>query len=160
MYTVREASQRGLVLVFALLVLLLLGLLVTAMTRASFLQLRMARNLETSVLERQQALGEIERILQHIGRDVPEGPDGYLNCTANHDSEDCDEKSLPLDEGALGDVQSHIRIVETGRPPPRAAQHNASSALAYRAMHYEIGAASGGTSLAQGMLILVPEPRP
>ena len=156
MYTVRNTGQRGLVLVFALLVLFLLGLLASAMIRGSVMQLRMARNLETAVLERQQALDEIERILQHIGQQVPEGPNGYLNCTADHDAGYCDEKSLPVAEGAAGSVQSYIRIVESDRPAPRVAEENASSSIADRAVQYEVGAAAGRTTLAQGVLILVP----
>ena len=156
MYTVREAKQRGLVLVFALLVLFLLGLLLTAVIRGSISQLRMARNLETAALERQQALGEIERLLQYIGLDAPAGPVGYIYCAANHDGEYCDEKSLPVDEGAAGSVKSHIHIVGADKPPPRMAENNASSGIAYRAVQYEVGAVSGGTSLVQGVLILVP----
>ena len=159
MYIAREASQRGLVLVFVLMVLLLLGLLVSATLRGSIMQLRMTRNLETAVVERQQALGEIERLLQHTGLDAPAGPAGHVHCVVNFDGEDCDEKSLPTDEQSGAAVQSHIRIVEAGRPPPRVAEDRASSGIAYRAVHYEVGAVVGDTSLVQGVLILVPESR-
>jgi hypothetical protein len=160
MYTVRKIDQSGMVLVFVVLVLFLLGLLVTAGMRGSLFQLRMARNLEVAVVERQQALGEIERILQQLGLDAPEGPRGHLNCTSNHSGENCHENSLPADEGSPGPVQSHVLVVQPDRPPPRVAEEHASSSLAYRAVHYEVGAVSGGTSLVQGVLILVPESRP
>lgn len=160
MYTVRSLRQHGLVLVFALLVLLLLGLLVSSGMRVGLVQLRMARNLETTLLERQQALGEIERILQQLGLDAPAGPEGHFNCTTNHAGEHCREHSLTADEETAGAVQSHVLVVKSHRPPPRVAEDGASSALAYRAVHYEVGAVAGGTSLVQGVLILVPESRP
>ena len=83
MYSECEVRQRGVVLIFALLVLLLLSLLTTAVMRGSVLQLRMARNIDSTALETQQALGEIERLLHHLGAGVPAGPRGSLTCTAS-----------------------------------------------------------------------------
>lgn len=156
MCTAPKAGQRGVVLVFALLVVLLLSLLVTAVMRGSILQLRMARNLESSIVERQLVLAEVERLLQHLGPRAPEGERGYLSCTGNYGGEQCDDFSLPTAAGAADSLRAYIRIVDADRPPPRVAETNASSAVAYRAVQYEVGAESGRTSLVQGVLVLQP----
>jgi hypothetical protein len=141
----------------ALLVLLLLSLLVTTVMQGSVLQLRMARNLETAVTERQEALGEIERILQHLGPEAPVGHPGYIHCTDDYAGEDCDDRSLPGSEVVAAASRVYLRVLKTDMSPPRVVEDNASSGLAYRAMQYEIGAQSGRTSLVQGVVVLVPE---
>jgi type IV pilus assembly PilX-like protein len=159
MYTAAEPRQRGVVLVFALLVILLLSLLVSAVMRGSILQLRMVRNFESAVLERQQVLAQVESLLQNLGQEAPPGEKGYISCTGNHRGEECGDASLPGGTEAPGSVRAYIRIVETGRPPPRVLESGASSTVAYRAVHYEVGAISGRTSLVQGVLVLVPRTR-
>lgn len=154
-----DSSERGMVLVFALLVLLLLSLLVSAVMRGSILQLRMARNLEIAVTEHQLALGEIERLLQHLGLKAPAGGPGYLHCLVDYTGEDCDAYSLPSSGEPVSGSRVYVRVVETGRLPPRVAEHAASSALAYRAVHYQVGAEVGRRSMVQGMMVLVPEAR-
>ena len=157
MFTGPDYGQRGVVLVFALLVLVLLSLLVTAVMRGSILQLRMARNLETAVTERQHALGEIERLLQHLGLEAPGGEPGHVHCPADYEGEGCDTYSLPDSGGTAREGRIYIRVVQTGRPPPRVAEDSASSGLAYRTVQYEVGAVSGRSSLVQGVMVLVPE---
>ena len=150
-----DSRQQGVALVFALLVLLLLSLLVSAVMRSSTTQLRMARNLETAALERQQVITEIEQVLAHLGVDAPAGAPGHVYCRSG-----CDAGPLAQMSEPMGTESSEVRLVAIDRPPPRLDESAASSGLAYRAVHYEVAATTGQTSLAQGIAVLVAEPPP
>lgn len=152
-----EWRQRGVVLVFTLLVLLMLGLLVTTLMRGSVMQLRMARSLEASALERQLALGEIERLLAHQGNSVPEGGPGFRHCTPDVTFPGCDTSTLPPGSGL---VPASVEVLREGRPPPRLEQSRASSGVAHRALRYEVAAVAGHTTLVQGVLVMYPERNP
>lgn len=158
MFSGPEPRQRGFVLVFAMLALLLSGVLVTAVMRGSMTELRMAGNLETAALERQRALREIEHVLAHLGIEAPTGSRGYVHCRT--EGAGCDSASLAAISAPPEVDSSHLRIVATDRPPPRTGEAHASSGLAYRAVHYEVVARAGHTSLAQGVAVLVAEPAP
>lgn len=155
MCTVRR-RQRGVVLVFALLVLLMLGLLVTTVMGGAIVQLHMARSLEESTRTRQLALAEIERILVYLGGGAPEGEPGFRHCTQWGTTQGCDAWSLPAIRDGKSEVSAHVEVWQTGRPP-RLAQDRASSGIAYGSLRYEVGAAAGNTALGQGVLVLYPE---
>lgn len=148
-----EFRQRGVVLVFSLLVLLMLGLLVTAVMRGSIMQVRLARNLESTALERQRALAGIERVLQHLGTEAPKGAAGDRHCMFERDG--CDTTSLADVAEPAGVEFAYVSVIAVDRPPPRVDEASASSGLAYRAVHYEVGAVSGQVSLVQGVAVLV-----
>lgn len=151
-----DGRQRGVALVFALLVLLLLSLLVSAVMRSSTTQLRMARNLETAALERQQVMTEIERVLAHLGVEAPAGAPGRVHCRSG--GAGCESQLLAQMSEPMETAYSEVRVVATGRTPPRVDESAASSGLAYRTVHYEVAAGLGQTSLAQGVAVLVAEP--
>lgn len=144
------------VLVFALLVLLMLGLLATAVMGGVVMQLRMALSLEESAVERQLALAEIERILLVLGEDAPEGEPGFRHCTPGDLLQGCDVKSLPPPVSGEFEASAYVEVWQKGRPP-RVAQGRASSGIAYGSLRYEVGAVAGNTALGQGVLVLYPE---
>lgn len=147
---------RGFILVASLLILLVLALLAATVMETGLLQLRMTTQAERQARARHSALGQLERWLQYLGHSVPVGGPGERHCT---EALTCDYPDLP---GALAPEGSNsmLQVVTAARPPPRLAEFEASSAVAYRATGYEItveaSAEGSSVSITQGVTVLHP----
>lgn len=162
------ACQRGAVLIVSLLVLLLLGLIATTVTRTNQLQLRMAGNTENRTAAMQQALGAVDAVLDSPTSTPLSGGVGHIICAADAAPElACGEHTLQLPPDALPDVGAldvHVvRLEPAVARMPVLAEDSASSAVYYRVAKFEVRAAYEGTAeglgrvaIAQGVLVRLP----
>lgn len=147
---------RGAVLVFALVLLSLLALLTAAVTESNLLQLRLVPHLEARMRARQAALGRIETLLAQQELKAPVGLVGERHCPRGSHLEACIDYDLSPDDG----VEGYIEVLARGGLPPRLRPSLASSAVAYRAVQYEVSVrarvATAVSQLHQGVVVLEP----
>lgn len=157
----RKYAQCGMALLTSMVVVLVLATLAAALLDTHTAQLRQAADNAAFARSRQGALAQLETWLDYLGLTVPAGKAGDRHCPAGEDMAGCTYPDLPP---ALHHVnRSELLVIDPGtRPPPRLAEAEASSAAAYRSVHYEVSAeaqASGDgpvVSLTQGVLVLHP----
>lgn len=156
-----ERRHHGMALLASLVVLLILALLAAALLDTHAVQLRMAAGQLAFVRSRQAALAQLETWLDHLGLSVPAGVSGDLHCPAGRATASCTYPDLP--EHLHTVISSELLLIDAGSgPPPRRVEDQASSAIHYRATHYEVTAraqaseAGPTVSLTQGVLVLHP----
>lgn len=157
-------SQRGVVLVVSLLVLLLLGIIATTVARSNLLQLHMAGNDEARTAAMQQALAVVDAVLPSAVGMAPAGGVGYRQCLPDSADTDCDDYSLALQSGALPAVGitdvAVTRVAPLEERMPVLAEAQASSTVYYRVAKLEVqvsydgsAAGLGRATIAQGLLL-------
>lgn len=162
-----HSRQRGVVLVVALLVLLLLGIIATTVARSNLLQLRMAGNDEARTAAMQQALAVVDAVLPSAVGLAPAGGVGYRLCLPDSATTDCDDYSLVLESGALPAVGitdvAVTRVAPLEERMPVLAEDQASSTVYYRVAKIEVqvsyagsAAGLGRATIAQGLLLRLP----
>ena len=153
-----ERRPAGMALLTSLVVLMILAVLSAAVLDTFTLQLRMAHANLVFVQSRQAALAQLEIWLDHMALTVPAGFAGATHCPQS--SGGCDYPDMPDHLHAVS--LSELRVIDRDLPPPRRVTVEASSALHYRAMHYEITAGARArddgpaVSLSQGVMVLYP----
>ena len=160
-------GQRGLVLLVALLVLLLLAVIAMTIAGTNRLQLHMATNDEGRVAALQQALAVVDAVLDSPTGISLDSSVGDRRCMAGSPDPSCDEYTIELPPGALpgaGSLEVSVtRIAPAQSEMPSMGEAEASSAVHYRVAKFEIqvaydGAAAGigRATLTQGVLVRVP----
>lgn len=156
-----ERRRRGIALVTGLVVLLALATLAMALLDTFAMHLRMAGGNLAYVASRQAALAQLETWLDYLALDVPRGQAGDRHCPTGTVTPACGYPDLPL---ALLDVAAtELLLINPGMAPPRRAEFEASSAVSYRAAHYELTVTARveeegpDVSLTQGVVVLYPE---
>jgi hypothetical protein len=159
-HSVVERRRSGLALVTSLVVLLALAMLAAALLDTFTVHVRLAGGNLGYLGARQAALAQLETWLDYLALAVPAGEAGDRHCPAGTVSPACQYPDLPLE--LLDVAATELLLIDTDRAPPRRAEVEASSAVSYRAAHYEITATAraehGGpdVSLTQGVLVLYP----
>ena len=160
-------GQRGVVLLVSLLVLLLLGIIATAVARTNQLQLHMAGNDEGRVAALQQALAVVDAVLEHPTGMRLDSDVGHRVCQSGSADSSCDEYTVGLvpdarPEGGRFEV-SVTRIAPLESRMPLLHEGQASSAVYYRVAKFEVRAAYDGAAaglgraaLAQGVFVRFP----
>lgn len=160
-------SQRGVVLVVSLLVLLVLGVIAATMARTSLLELRMAGNEEARIAALQQALTGIDAVLADPANLPPASTLGHRSCLDGVTATGCDDHAITIASAALpatGDLDlAAVRVAPLAGPMPVMAQDRASSAIHYVVGKFEVqarydgsGEQRGHAALAQGVLVRQP----
>lgn len=156
--------QAGVVLLVSLLVLLVMGIIATTVSRTNQLQLHMAGNDEARIAAVQRALAAIDRVIARPTNFRTDVAAGHQMCTAITATEGCDSHLLTLGEGvspATGQLEVVVQRLapETGRMPVLA-EDAANSTVHYRVAKFEVrvvydATADGGgrAALAQGVLV-------
>ena len=148
-------------LVASLVVLAALALLALVLLDTHAMQVRMAGGNIAHVTARQAALAQLETWLDYLALGVPAGRAGERHCPTGTVSPACAYPDLPRE--LLDVAATELLLIDPGMAPPRRAEVEASSAVSYRAAHYELTvsarAADEGpaVSLSQGVLVLYPE---
>lgn len=157
---VKAPGSCGYILVVSLLVLLLLAMLAATVMQTNLLQLHMTAHMDQRVQARQAALGQVEAWLSYLGNSVPGGSAGDLHCVEGMAHAACRYTDLPREVAGNGTTELLIIAGDGGLPPPRLAEHAATSAVAYRAYHYEITVSAEVDAAAyrttQGVVVLSP----
>ena len=157
---VRTMVSRGYILLVSLLVLLFLAMLAATVMQTNLLQLRMTNNVERRMQARQAALSQLEAWLSYLGNSMPRGSAGDRHCVEGMAHAACDYADLPLEVAENGATELTITAGDGGLPPPRLAEYEATSAVAYKAYHYEITVSTGvdatAYSATQGVTVLQP----
>ena len=161
------SSQRGMVLVVSLLVLLVMGVIATTVARTNQLQLHMAGNDEARIAALQQALAVTDGIFARAANTHVSSGVGHRNCLADAADAGCDEHTLTLEQGvlpAVGELNAAVlRLAPKEGRMPILLEGGANSTVHYRVARFELQvaydrAAEGGgrASLAQGVLVRFP----
>ena len=151
-------GSRGYVLLVSLILLMLLGMLAATVMQTNLLQLRMTTNVERRMQARQSALGQLEAWLSYLGSSMPSGSPGDLHCVEGMAHAACNYADLPAEVAGDGVTELMIIVADGGLPPPRVAESEATSAVAYKAYQYEITVSTEidatGYSATQGVTVL------
>jgi hypothetical protein len=162
--------QEGAVLIVALLVLLLLATLATAVAQTNLLQLHMAANDEAKVGALQQSLAVVDAVLALPGSTPLAGGVGYRVCAVAALEPGCDENTLAIDgrvKPGSGALEYRVtRVAPALARMPVMNEDSASSGIFYRAAKYEIAVVYDGIStglgraaVTQGVLVRRAVPR-
>lgn len=169
--TALPSRQRGVVLIFSLVFLLLITLVATTTSRNSTLQLQMAGNDQSRIEAQQRVLAVIDEIAHDSDNTPVVGNIGYRTCKSGISNVNCDAGTIAISSSvaelpADSSLDYHVTRVgplEAGAPTMDESQ--ASSANFYKVARFEVntefdGSASrlGTSSMAQGVLVRVANP--
>lgn len=160
----RRDQEAGLALLTSLVVLVLLASLAAVLLDARSVELRMAAANAAFVQSRQAALAQLETWLEYLALTVPGGEAGATHCLEGNSDSNCSYRDLPLLLHEVAD--SRLEVLASHVLPPRSAEQELTSAVWYRAAHYEVtvdarAEADGPTtSLSQGVWVLYPGEAP
>lgn len=162
--TSNQVSQRGAVLVTALVFLVVLTLLSVTSIRSSTIGVRMALNEEARFASLQAAQAMTEALAAAPDATLVVGGAGFANCTDGESG--CDLYTLPVpagylsDEVGAGNLSGRVnRLSAPDMPPPRVLE---SSLDKFSATTFQVSATFdrteeglGRARLVEGLLILV-----
>jgi hypothetical protein len=168
MRTVNGPSvQRGVVLIFTLVILLLMSFLASSLYENHLLQLRMAGNEQARSEAMQGALALVDGVVAIESNFLIRGSEGYTFCPQGLSNESCDEANLVLDLAVPQD-ESYRAYSLQRRPPleallPVMDEDRASSGRHYRTALFEINASvrtpvGQGVAVHQGFMVRFPAP--
>jgi len=165
-YTVNANSQRGAILVIALVFLVAISLLAVGSMGSSNIGLHMAQNEESRVAAEQGAQALADLIVSDTATTPVLGTTGFTICTYGETG--CDRYDLPVTNPylqaaiAAGYVTAKVeRLGPAFRPPPRVA--TGSSIDKFTAAQFQVtttydrvGESLGRQQISEGVLVLVP----
>ncbi|MEE8463396.1 MAG: PilX N-terminal domain-containing pilus assembly protein [Gammaproteobacteria bacterium] len=163
--TAGKSAQRGVVLVSALILLVIITLLSMSAMRVSITELRMAGNQETAITSFQASQALSDAIIDATTSTPVIGDPGFTICTGT--GVNCDRENWRLPNGMYGDQLNLgvmdsviVRLAPALRPPPRGIN---SSADKFSAAAFSITSTFdmadqgfGRDTVVEGVLILVP----
>jgi hypothetical protein len=163
--TQMAASQRGGVLLVALVFLVVLGLFGLTSMQSSRLQLRMANNEEVRINAHQAAQALVDAVAGTPDMTPVIGAAGYTLCTPGQP--DCDNESLFMPDGDLADEvdDGHlwgtaVMTAPTNSPPPRGLGFSAdkftSTAFQVETTYDRADDGLGRADVTAGLIILTP----
>jgi Tfp pilus assembly protein PilX len=163
--TIGKSGQRGVVLVSALILLVIITLLSMSAMRVSITELRMAGNQETSVASFQSSQALSDAVIDATASTPVIGDPGYTICTGAGANCNIENWRLPTgmytDQMNTGVMNAVItRLSPALRPPPRGL---GSSADKFSAAAFSITSTFdmadqglGRDTVVEGVLVLVP----
>lgn len=158
-------TQRGGVLLVALVFLVVLGLFGLSSMQSSRLQLRMASNEEVRVNAHQAAQALVDAVAGTPDMTPVIGGAGYTLCTPGQSA--CDQESLFMPDGDLSDEVDNgylygtaVMTAPTNSPPPRGLGFSAdkftSTAFQVEATYDRADDGLGRADVTAGLIILTP----
>ena len=163
--TTRKSGQRGVVLVSALILLVIITLLSMSAMRVSITELRMAGNQETAVTSFQASQALSDAIIDAAESTPVIGDPGYTICTGA--GANCDRENWRLPNGMFTDQLNTgvmnsviVRLAPALRPPPRgigsSADKFSAAAFSITSTFDMVDQGFGRYTVVEGVLVLVP----
>jgi hypothetical protein len=160
-----QNRQRGAILMFTIMFLVVISLLTISSMQASNIGLFMAQNEESRIAAEQGAQALADAIVSDPSATPVIGGAGYTICTAGEQG--CDQFDLPVENAALATAVANgylrARVQREGpltRPPPRAVE---SSIDKFSSASFEVTTtfdrtdeSLGKQQISEGVLVLVP----
>jgi len=165
-FAASKQSQRGAILVVALMFLVAITLFTISSMRSSNIGLFMAQNEESRVAAEQAAQALADAIVASPASTPVVGSPGYTACTPGETG--CNRNDLPVTDPVLADAiaNDHIqaRVERTGtvfRPPPRVVETSidkfTSASFRVVTTFDRIDEGLGHEQIVEGVLVLVPK---
>jgi len=165
-FAASRQSQRGAILVVALMFLVAITLFTISSMRSSNIGLFMAQNEESRVAAEQAAQALADAIVASPASTPVVGSPGYTACTPGETG--CNRNDLPVTDPVLADAiaNDHIqaRVERTGsvfRPPPRVVETSidkfTSASFRVVTTFDRIDEGLGHEQIVEGVLVLVPK---